>query len=140
MIRALEQVTVFLTLLRQLEFVMEHERRLLRSMRFDALDAVREEKGALLDAYRVELRRLRESPDVIGQLDPPMRSELVDALRTFQDALHRNRDMLMAARENVGAALWQIERSLRLVTQGRRSGGGGGGGAEVISLAEVIRH
>jgi hypothetical protein len=145
---ALEQVTVLMTLMRRLTQVMDHERTILRGMRLDALREAQHEKGLLAEAYEIELRRLRGRPELVQELDPAIRAELFEAMRTLQERLRVNRIALEAAREVVEKVVRTIGDSLREANavRGYTSGGGGtrGGGAgggdasgrgQVVSLA-----
>ena len=93
----LEQVTVLMTLMRQLEQVMDHERELVGRMRLDSLSDIQAEKAALADAYEIELRRLRKSPEIVARVDPLVRAEFQAAMRDFQASVGRNASTLQTA-------------------------------------------
>jgi hypothetical protein len=109
----LEQVTILMTLMKRLGQVMEHERAVLRSLRVDILPDIQEEKGALAEAYEIELSRLRCSPEVLASLDPRVRSQLDDAMRAFQQCAAANLHALRGARTSVEKVLHSIGAWLR---------------------------
>lgn len=108
----LEQVTVLMTLMKRLGQVMEHERAILRSMRLDILPDIQEEKVALAEAYEIELARLRCSPEVLASLDAPVRGQLHEAMRAFQECVAANINALLAAQAVVEKILRNIRDSL----------------------------
>ncbi len=76
----LEQVTVLMTLMKRLAQVMDHERAVLRSMRFEALPDIQDEKAALAEAYEIELGAAAlQSRRSLASLEPSMRGHLHDA-------------------------------------------------------------
>ena len=108
----LEQVTVLMTLMKRLGQVMDHERAILRSMRLDALPDLQEEKMALAEAYEIELARLRCSPEVLGVLEPMVRSQLHEAMRSFQETVSANLNALLGAQAVVDRIVRNIADSL----------------------------
>jgi hypothetical protein len=135
----LEQVTVLMTLMKRLGQVMDHERAILRSMRLDTLPDLQEEKMALAEAYEIELARLRCSPEVLGVLEPMVRSQLHEAMRSFQETVTANLDALLATQSVVEKIMRNIGDSLTSTAAGSgyaaRSQSNRDGGAEIISLA-----
>lgn len=109
---ALEQVTVFMTLMRQLARVMDEERRHLDELRLDSLAEVQADKAALSEAYEIEIRRLRDRPEVLGSLGQAVRAELHATMQAFQRSLTNNIDGLIDARERVVEARAAIDTSL----------------------------
>lgn len=108
----LEQVTLFMTLMHRLTQVMDRERQLLRGMELDALRDAGEEKATLAEAYEIELKRLRASPEVLAELAPQVRAELTAATRGFQEALTANVKALLGARQVVEKLAQHIADSL----------------------------
>jgi hypothetical protein len=108
----LEQVTILMTLMKRLGQVMEHERAVLRSLRVDILPDIQEEKGALAEAYEIELSRLRCSPEVLASLDSRVRSQLDDAMRGFQQCAAANLHALRGAKASVEKVLQSVTASL----------------------------
>jgi hypothetical protein len=108
----LEQITVLMTLMKRLGQVMEHERAILRSLRVDVLPDIQEEKLALAEAYEIELARLRCSPEAVAGLDPRVRAQLHDAMRSFQECAALNLNALRAAKASVDKVLQSIAGSL----------------------------
>jgi hypothetical protein len=108
----LEQVTVLMTLMRRLVQVMDHERAVLKSMRVDALPDLQEEKVALAEAYEIEVGRLRCNPEALASLEPHVRAQLHEAMRSFQESVTVNLQALVAAREVVERVLRNIGDSL----------------------------
>lgn len=113
MMTALEQVSVLMTVMRQLAEVLDQERMLLRGMRLDSLADLQEEKIALADAYAIELRCLRTMPDMLGTLEDGPRRELEDAMRAFQATLRRNAEALAGAKDLVELLLRTVDDSLQ---------------------------
>ncbi len=125
----LERVSALLALMRELKGVLERENALLRSMGVEELRALQEQKLALADAYEIEVRRLRRSPDFVGSLEPEARELLAEATRELQATMRTNVSALAAARlvvERVARHLAEVLGAGRC----RRVGGG----AEVVPL------
>ena len=127
----LEQVTVLMTLMRRLGQVMDHERALLRSLKLDSLPDIQDEKVALAEAYEIELARLRCSPETLADLEPPVRDQLNEAMRSFQKTVKSNLNALIAAQTVVEKVLCNIADSLRQTAQGTRYGMHGQAAGEV---------
>jgi hypothetical protein len=134
----LEQVTVLMTLMKRLGQVMDHERAILRSLRLDALPDLQEEKMALAEAYEIELARLRCSPEVLGVLEPMVRSQLHEAMRSFQETVSANLNALLGAqavvdqiRRNIADSVARSAAGLGQAARGQSQDGGG----QVISVA-----
>jgi flagellar biosynthesis/type III secretory pathway chaperone len=108
----LEQVTVLMTLMKRLAQVMDHERAVLRSLRFDALPEIQDEKAALAEAYEIELGRLRCSAEALASLEPSVRAHLHEAMREFQEIVTANLNALQAAQSVVEKVLHNIGDSL----------------------------
>jgi hypothetical protein len=113
---ALERVTVFMTLMRQLALVMGEERRLLVELRLDDLSEVQADKALLIEAYEMELRRLRAEPELIALLEPAVRAELHVTMQAFQQALADSIGGLMDAREKVQTLAESVESGLARAT------------------------
>ena len=136
----LEQVTVLMTLMKRLAQVMDHERAILKSMRLDALPDLQDEKVALAEAYEIEVGRLRCSPEALASLEPHVRAQLHDAMRSFQESMSVNLQALVAAREVVERVLRNIGDSLARGTRSLSYGARGESGeaeatGQVISVA-----
>jgi flagellar biosynthesis/type III secretory pathway chaperone len=136
----LEQVTVLMTLMKRLVQVMDHERAILKSMRLDALPDIQDEKVALAEAYEIEVGRLRCSPEALASLEPHVRAQLHDAMRSFQESMTVNLQALLAAREVVERVLRNIGESLARSTKSLTYGARGATGeaeptGQVISVA-----
>ena len=58
-----------MTLMRQLQEVMRTENGLLREMRLARLQELQAEKAALAESYELELRRLRQAPELLAGLE-----------------------------------------------------------------------
>ncbi len=126
----LERVSALIALMRELKAVLERENALLRSMGIEELRALQEEKLALADAYEVEVRNLRRSPEFVGGLDPEVRELLAETTRELQSTMRTNVTALAAAR----LVVERIARHLAEVLAGRPLSGGAGT-AEVVPLA-----
>jgi flagellar biosynthesis/type III secretory pathway chaperone len=135
MMAALEQVTLLMTVMRQLSDVMDQERQVLRSMRLETLRDLQAEKAALADAYEVEMQRLRTRPEVTGELAPPVREELQQALRDFQGSLAANVAALQAAQGVLEKLMRLIGHSLADAAAPRGGYGPAGESAQVIPVA-----
>ena len=140
MMEPLEQVTVMITLVRQLETVMQREIRALRTMAMDEVEALQNEKALLTDAYEVEMGKLRRDPHILGSLDDHARATLDEAIRDLQATARRNRDALAAAKTVVERIVKKLDET---VARGNRVGGYGrsapnyaaAGGGQVIAVA-----
>ncbi len=108
----LEQATVLLTLMKRLGQVMDHERALLRSMRLDDLNDIQEEKTVLVEAYEIEVARLRSAPETFAALDPSVRQQIEGAMRRFQEAATANKHALAAAHTVVERVIRNIADTL----------------------------
>ena len=62
------RLTALMTLMRQLQDVMRTENGLLREMRLARLQDLQAEKAALAETYELELRRLRQAPELLASL------------------------------------------------------------------------
>jgi flagellar biosynthesis/type III secretory pathway chaperone len=124
----LERVTVLMTLMKRLAQVMDHERAILKSMRLDTLPDLQEEKVALAEAYEIEVGRLRCTPEALASLEPHVRAQLNEAMRSFQQTMAVNLQALLAAREVVERVLRNLgdslARSARSPTYGARGATG----------------
>lgn len=121
---ALEQVTVLMTIMRQLGQVMEHECRILRTMQLEGLNDLQAEKVALAEAYEIELRHLRQTPETLASLEPEIRRELEAATREFQTAVGRNAQALAATKTVVERLCRSISESLAASGPSRAQYGG----------------
>lgn len=136
----LEQVAILMTLMRRLEQILDHERRILGGMRLDALPDLQEEKDALSEAYEIELRRLRARPEQLGELEPLVREQLECGMRDFQKKIAANFEALRASQSVVEGILKNIAGNLAKATgsasygAGARLAGAAGGG-RVIPIA-----
>lgn len=136
----LEQVTILMAVMKRLVQVMDHERAILKSMRLETLPDLQDEKVALAEAYEIEVARLRCSPDALATLEPHVRTELHEAMRSFQECVTVNLHALMAAQEVVERVLRNIGDSLARGTRGLSYGARGQTGeaepgGQVISVA-----
>lgn len=112
MMEPLEQAAILMTLMKRLGQVMDHERALLRSMRLDDLKDLQDEKIALADAYEIELKRLRKTPETLASLDRSVREQIEGAMRRFQEATAANHDALNAAHTVVEKVIGNIAQTL----------------------------
>jgi hypothetical protein len=133
----LERVTVLMTLMRRLVQVMDYERAILKSMRLDVLPDLQDEKMALAEAYEIEVGRLRCSPEALASLEPHVRAQLHEAMRSFQESMTVNLQALAAAREAVERVLRNIGDSLARSTRSLSCGARGEAG-EVEPTGQVI--
>jgi hypothetical protein len=109
----LEHVTILMTLMRRLGQLMDHERTVLHGLRLESLTDIQEEKAALAEAYDIELRRLRRTPEMMSALDQPVRERLHEDMRSFQESLAANLDTLIDMQMAVEEVLLNIMHSLR---------------------------
>jgi hypothetical protein len=125
-----------MTLMRELEGLMQAENALLREMRIGEIQALQIEKSGLTDSYERELRKLRVEPMRVGELAPELRQELELAMRSFQAVTADNARRLAAAKTVLEGVVRSLGESLTVargaISYPRR---GYGGGASVISLA-----
>jgi flagellar biosynthesis/type III secretory pathway chaperone len=136
----LEQVTVLMTLMKRLVQVMDHERAILRSMRLDALPDLQDEKVALAEAYEIEVGRLRCSAEALASLEPHVRAQLHEAMRSFQESVTINLHALTAAQAVIDRVLRNIGDSLARGAKSLTYGARGQSGdleptGQVISVA-----
>jgi hypothetical protein len=118
MMEPLEKAAILMTLMKRLGQIMDHERALLNSFRLDDLNELQEEKAALVEAYELEMMRLRETPETFAALDDGVREQIEGAMRRFQDASQSNVRALAAAHtvvekvvRNIGDALSRQHRA-----------------------------
>jgi hypothetical protein len=135
---AQNQAALVISLMRQLEEVMQAENALLREMRLDRLQALQQEKVELAESYELAWRRLRQEPEILARLDEPTRSLLETTLRDFQQAVRRNAERLARARTVVEGVVRAITESVG-GPQGARSYGASpkvsGDAGRVIAVA-----
>ncbi|MGF1474013.1 MAG: hypothetical protein ACFB6S_00430 [Geminicoccaceae bacterium] len=110
----LEQVTVLMTIMRQLIQIMDHETAVISTMKLEGLGDLQAEKAALAEAYEIELRHLRKTPESLGSLDPAIREELEFATREFQEAVGRNTRALTTAKTVVEKLVNAIGESIAM--------------------------
>ena len=125
----LEQVTVMITLIRQLEGVMDREVNALKSLAIAEVEALQDEKNLLAEAYGIEMGRLRKAPEVLGSLEEHVRLTLEDAVRALQATATRNADALFAAQSVIERIVEKLAESARGVRQGLTGYGPGSGAA-----------
>lgn len=106
------RLTVLMTLMRQLQDVMRTENSLLREMRLARLQDLQAEKAALAETYELELRRLRQAPELLASLGADRRQLLEIAMRDFQATVRANADRLLRSRGVVEALVQVIGESL----------------------------
>jgi hypothetical protein len=112
MIEAQTRIVMLLALMRELQGVMQAENALLRQMRLDRLQALQAEKVALAERYELELRRLRQAPEELAELEPDERALLETGLREFQAAVRANAERLAQARQVAEGVVQAIGASL----------------------------
>ena len=132
--KPLEQVTVVMTLMRQLQDVIENETEILQMMKLDRLETLQEEKAALGEAYEIEMYNLRRNPEILGSLDIGIRRDLEHAVLDLREASRRNTHAVDAARTVVDRIVQRRGRSI-----GRRTmapaGYDSSGQSQVIPVA-----
>ena len=116
------RVTMLLTLMQQLREVMQAENALLREMQLGRLRDFQSEKVDLAESYELELRRLRQAPELLTTLDNDTRGQLELALREFQAAVRHNADRLLQARSIVEGVVRVLGESLAAPPDGQRYG------------------
>lgn len=110
--QAQEKVALLMTLMRQLQEVMRAENALLRDMHLQRLRALQTEKAALAESYELELRRMRQSPELLAALDPASRDLLGESMREFQATATANANRLLQAQQVVEGVVRTIGESL----------------------------
>jgi hypothetical protein len=131
------RLAVLLALMRQLQEVMRAENGLLRDLKLARLRELQEEKSALAGHYELELRRLRQSPEVLSSLGGEARRLLEGSMREFQASVRANADRLAQARSVVEAVVQAIGQSLS-AESGQTPRYGAGPQAAADPLARVI--
>ena len=106
------RLTALMTLMRQLQDVMRTENGLLREMRLARLQDLQAEKAALAETYELELRRLRQAPELMDSLSADRRQLLETAMRDFQATVRGNADRLQQSSRVVEALVQVIGVSL----------------------------
>lgn len=106
------RVALLLALMRELQEVMRAENGLLRELKLARLRELEAEKTVLAGRYELELRRLRETPEIVAGLDGDARRLLEAGMREFQTAVRVNADRLAQARGVVEDVARCIARSL----------------------------
>jgi len=106
------RLTVLMTLMRQLQDVMRAENGLLREMRLGRLQDLQAEKTALAETYELELRRLRQAPDLLASLGGDRRALLEAAMREFRATARANAERLLQSRRVVENLVQVIGESL----------------------------
>ena len=106
------KIAVLLALMRQLQEVMRAENGLLRDLKLTRLRELQDEKAALAGRYELELRRLRQTPEVLGGLGEEGRRLLESSMREFQTTVRANADRLLQARGVVEAVVQTIGQSI----------------------------
>lgn len=112
MTQPLERAAVLLTLIRELQGVMQRENALLRDMRLGRLDDLAEAKATLAEAYEREVRSLGAEPQVFGALPGEARIVLEHATRELRAVQRANLHALHAARAVVEGILRRLGESL----------------------------
>lgn len=123
----LEQVTVMITLIRQLEAVLEHENRALKAVNMTVVEELQEEKSLLVEAYEIEMRKLMVDPSILGSLDDHVRLTLDEAVRQLQATSSRNTAMLAAAKTVIERLVRKLGESMAKTAIGGRYGMSGAG-------------
>lgn len=131
----LEQVTVMITLIRQLEEILEKENRALKAMTMADFEALQPDKALLTEAYEIEMRKLRQNPQILGSLDSSVRQALDDAVRQLQATSRRNAHALEAARVVIERLVEKLGQNAQSVSRGGRYGQSG---TPVSSRGQVI--
>lgn len=112
MMEPLEKAAVLMTLMKRLGQIMDHERALLASLRLDDLKELQEEKSALAEAYELEMKRLRTTPETFSALDDGVREQIEGAMRRFQEASQANLLALSSAQTVVDKVVRNIADGL----------------------------
>jgi flagellar biosynthesis/type III secretory pathway chaperone len=135
MTRAVDKVTILMTLTRQLTQVMDAETDVLRRVELAELGELQAEKQSLADIYEAELGEVRRRPEILGSVHAEIREELEEATRAFRAAAHRNTRALEAAQAVVERALAFIRTSLADSHAYGPQDGRATGGGEVVPFA-----
>jgi hypothetical protein len=134
------RVALMLGLMRELQELMRAENGLLRELKLARLRELQAEKAALAGRYELELRRLRQTPELLGGLDADGRHLLEAAMRDFRAAVRANAERLAQARSVVEGVVQAIGQSLAAEGGAPRyapgaPSGSGEGAARVIPVA-----
>ena len=117
------QITMLMTLMRQLQETMRTENGLLRELKLTRMRELQSEKAALAERYEMELRRLRHAPETVAALSDEARRLLESSMRELRATARANADRLLQARSVVEAVVQTIGRSLDPAGMGGRSYG-----------------
>lgn len=85
--------------------LMTAEIAVLRSNNIGKVQSLQSEKASLGRAYETLIRELRKHPQVMKDVAPVLRDELIDKARDFQRMLLRNEAALRAAKDTNQAVL-----------------------------------
>jgi hypothetical protein len=123
--------------MRELAGVMQRENALLRELHLGQLPALAAEKAVLAEAYELEVRAFRRSPEAAASLPVEIRATLEQATRDYRLAVRANVAALQAARGALELVWCSLDDSLAAVQPRRavtapptRAGGG-----QVIAFA-----
>jgi len=138
-----EQVSLALTVMRQLQHVILRETEMLRQMKLAPLADLQAEKSELALAYERHVRALRASPEIFAALDAPVRESFAQAARELQAAIAANVRALEAARQVVDGVVRTLGQSLEVVRPRPAyapsgAGVGASGGAETASRVVAV--
>lgn len=120
----LERVTVMITLIRQLEAVMERENRALKAVDMVVVESLQDEKNLLAEAYEIEMRKIMADPSILGSLDSHVRQTLDEAVRQLQATSSRNEASLAAAKTVIERLVQKLGESMAKSARGGRYGNG----------------
>ena len=115
----------------RLIIVMTAEVALLRSSDIRKVETLQREKASLGRAYETLIRELRKHPEIMKDVAPVLRDELVAKARDFQRLLLKNEGALRAAKETnervlkaVADAVTESRKESSPYTRPGRNGGG----------------
>lgn len=95
-----EAIESFVRIASRLIAIMEQEIEFLRKMEIGAIDALQEEKAALVTAYENEIRRFSAEPDTLAAIEPALKTELKELTTRFDNVVAENNRALESVRNS----------------------------------------
>lgn len=95
-----EAIESFIRIASRLIAIMEQEIEFLRKMEVGAIDALQEEKAALVTAYENGIRGFTTEPDALAAMEPALKTELKELTTRFDNVVTENNRALESVRNS----------------------------------------
>ena len=109
-----EAIESFIRIASRLIAVMEQEIEFLRKMEVGEIDALQDEKAALVTAYENGIRGFTAEPDALKAMEPALKAELKELTTRFDGVVAENNRALQSVRNS-------HERLLKAIVDGTRA-------------------